>query len=841
MTLMSHLSTLESAGLIRLVQLEPELEYLFRHSLVQDAVYASLLETDQRRLHLAVGEAVESLYPERLDEYAAMLARHFERAGQDRHALEYFIRAGDAALATYANQEAEGQYRSALELSCSQPERATLLSSLGEALFRQSRFAEATEVWQWGIELHHCLGDLRGVARLHARLARAAWHQGDMAEGLRLAQEGLAVTDGLPESPELALLLHETGRAHFFNDQPEQARALCRQALAMAERLGDVRVQADALATLGVLPDQPDDEALAALTRALDLAEAAGLLDVALRAHHNLGAMKQSLKGDQRAAREHFQQAAKVAHQRGVVSEEFYSWAAAAGTSLEMCDLAAVEEALPHLEHLASALPDPGLMVHKLDDLRATLAQFQGNWTEALRLRRLVYQGACERDDHQGHLDAAMSLAWTLLEYHRFLQLQNKAAPESLLAEAETVLAEIQELSQEHAKEVAWWLVVMSMLRSRQGRLAEAHNRLAEVQELPQDESGKKIGLWLDTASAFLAAAEGRWDDALSRWENAVSAGAQLGQRWFWVRCLQEWAEAHIGRGEPADLDRAQALLRETRAAYAEMDSQPYVELVDARLQEVRTRIYAQVVMLGQASQELAVAGRIQEGLLPTESPYIPGWQLAATLEPARQTSGDFYDFIPLSGGRWGLVVADVSDKGAGAALYMALSRTLLRTYATQFADEPEQALRAANARILDETHTDMFVTLFYGVLDPQAGTLSYCNAGHNPPYLLSGGEVRALGRTGLPLGILEEASWERGIVAIEPGDTLLLYTDGVTEAQSSEGLMFGEERLLAEARANAGRPAHELEAALLAAVHTFVGKAPQFDDLTLMIVTRSL
>ena len=841
MTLMSHLSTLESAGLIRLVQLEPELEYLFRHSLVQDAVYASLLETDQRRLHLAVGEAVESLYPERLDEYAAMLARHFERAGQDRHALEYFIRAGDAALATYANQEAEGQYRSALELSCSESERATLLSNLGEALFRQSRFAEATEVWQEGIELHQSLGDPHGVARLYARLARAAWHVGDMAEGLRLSQEGLAVTDGLPESPELALLLHETGRAHFFNDEPEQARTLCRQALAMAERLGDVRVQADALATLGVLPDQPEDEALAALTRAVDLAEAAGLLDVALRAHHNLGAMKQKLKGDLGAAREHFQQAARVAHQRGVVSEEIYSWTAAAGTSLEMGDLADVEETLPRLEQMASTLPDSGPVVHKLDDMRATLAQFQGKWTEALRLRRAVYQAAREQDEREGHLDAAMSLAWTLLEYYRFLQLRDGAAPESLLAEAETVLAEIQALSQEQAKETVWWLMVMSMTRTRQGRLAEAHSLLAQAQALPQNEFDRKVGLWLDIAAAYLAAAEGRWDEALNQWEEAVAAGAQLGQRWFWVRCLQEWAEAHIGRGEPADLDRAQALLRETRTAYAEMNSLPSVELVRTRLQEVRTRIYAQVVVLGQASQELAVAGRIQEGLLPTESPYIPGWQLAATLEPARQTSGDFYDFIPLSQGRWGLVVADVSDKGAGAALYMALSRTLLRTYATQFADEPEQALRAANARILDETHTDMFVTLFYGVLDPQAGTLTYCNAGHNPPNLLLPDQVRALVRTGLPLGILEEANWERGTVAIEPGDTLLLYTDGVTEAQTSEGLMFGEEQLLAAARANAGRPAHEVEAALLAAVHAFVGQGPQFDDLTLMIVTRSL
>ena len=159
MTVMGQLNTLESAGLIRLAQYEPDLEYLFRHALVQDAAYASLLDTDRKRLHRLVGEAVERLYADRLDEYAAMLARHFERAGDDQHALEYFICAGDAALAAYANQEAESQYRSALALTCSEAQRATLLAGLGEALYRQSRIEEAIQTWREGIELHQALGD----------------------------------------------------------------------------------------------------------------------------------------------------------------------------------------------------------------------------------------------------------------------------------------------------------------------------------------------------------------------------------------------------------------------------------------------------------------------------------------------------------------------------------------------------------------------------------------------------------------------------------------------------------------------------------------------------------
>ena len=840
MTVMSQLSTLESAGLIRLVQLEPELEYLFRHELVQHAAYASLLMTDRKRLHQAVGQAVEALYSDRLDEYAGMLARHFQQAGDDRHALEYFVQAADATLASYANQEAESLYRSALTLPCSQAQRTVLLVGLGEALYRQSRYQEAIHTWREGIDDYQVLGDHDGVAKLYARSARAVWHLGDHLAGLRLCQEGLEVVSGAPESKDLAILMHEAGRAYYFNRLPQEGRTLCRRALEMAERLGAPAVQADTLATLGVFTRDEPQEALSALTRAVELTEAAGLLEIGFRAHHNLGNLKRALQVDQRAAREHYVRAASLARQRGSAQEELLSLSVAVGMSFALGELQAVEKALPRLEGLAQAIPDPEQAQRGLHDIKATLLQARGQWTEARRLRREYAATARQRGDFQGVRDGMSSLAQLLLEMDQLALFEDEEASTAALAEAEAALGEALQLTEGSLGGLVWMFSQLSMLRARQGQFDESRRLLSKARE----ESELTPTVWnvqvLANAEGRLAAAEQRWQEALTAFETAAGAEARMGMRWSWARILLDWADAHVSRGQPADLERAQALLREARAAFEEMGATYYASLVGERIQTLRAKTFTQALALGIAAQELRVAGRIQEGLLPRESPHIAGWQLAAALEPARETSGDFYDFIPLPEKRWGIVVADVADKGAGAALYMALSRTLIRTFAAEHVTQPQRVLAATNERILEETHTDMFVTVFYGILDPETGTLTYCNAGHNPPCLLTGEGCQTLGRTGMALGVVPDTAWDPGQVALGSGDRLLLYTDGVTDAYSPEGAAFGADRLQALAAANMGCSAQEMLDTFLAEIHGFVGDAPQFDDLILMVLARA-
>ena len=317
-SLTQRLAQLEASGLIRLEQVEPELEYCFQHGLLQEAAYGSMLKSELADWHHAVGTALEALYPERLasSELAPTLAHHFLEAGDQVQALKYLTRAGDAELASFANVEAEQHYQRALELPGSEPGRVELLSGLGLAYSRQSRFGEALQVWREAIVLCRAQGDTDGLARLYARSARAAWY-GDVSHSLKLCQEGLDAIGDAQEGPELARLFHEAARAHFFNGMPEKALHLCQDALHMAERLGAVDIQADALATMGMLYDGTPEVALEVLNRAVELAESNDLPYQAARAHTNLAYLLHSAMADFRTARDHNRRAAELSRQRG--------------------------------------------------------------------------------------------------------------------------------------------------------------------------------------------------------------------------------------------------------------------------------------------------------------------------------------------------------------------------------------------------------------------------------------------------------------------------------------------------------------------------------------------
>ncbi|MEN6395834.1 MAG: SpoIIE family protein phosphatase [Methanoregula sp.] len=237
-------------------------------------------------------------------------------------------------------------------------------------------------------------------------------------------------------------------------------------------------------------------------------------------------------------------------------------------------------------------------------------------------------------------------------------------------------------------------------------------------------------------------------------------------------------------------------------------------------------------------AKELEIAKGIQQSFLPDAPPKISGVEIAAKNVPALEVGGDFYDFIPLGKDRWGLVIADVSGKGVPAALFMALSRTLIRASTLANAD-PAVAIGHANQLICEDSKTSMFVTLFYAILDSRAMTLNYVNAGHNPPLLLKGtsSDVVLLKAKGIALGVTDDVDLQSVRVDLRPSDILVLYTDGVTEAINDREEEFGEERLFHIIMENRALTADEILEKILAGITVFAGDRPQHDDITLMVL----
>ncbi len=259
---------------------------------------------------------------------------------------------------------------------------------------------------------------------------------------------------------------------------------------------------------------------------------------------------------------------------------------------------------------------------------------------------------------------------------------------------------------------------------------------------------------------------------------------------------------------------------------------------------------YQETLQHQRVNQELRLAGDIQASFLPDRVPEIQGWDIAASLSPARQTSGDFYDFFTLDENRLGIIIADVADKGLGAALYMALGRTLLLTYAFEYPENPAAVLQATNWRMLSDARAQMFITAFYGVLELDSGRMIYCNAGHNPPILirhldgarqdgLSTVDFHKLNPNGMALGIDENAAWVAISQQIGLEDTLLLYTDGIIEAVNARGEFFGMSQLEAITRAIANRPSQWIIRTIRERVFDFQGDVPQTDDITTVCIRR--
>ena len=237
---------------------------------------------------------------------------------------------------------------------------------------------------------------------------------------------------------------------------------------------------------------------------------------------------------------------------------------------------------------------------------------------------------------------------------------------------------------------------------------------------------------------------------------------------------------------------------------------------------------------------ELDVASAMQQSILPSQFPESPDFQVFGNMAPARNVGGDFFDIVRLANGGVGLAIADVSDKGVPASLFMMSSRTLLKGAAIGHSD-PGDVLREVNALLYEDNESAMFVTLVYATYDPETGTLTYANGGHNPPVVVraDGGSSLLPLTDGIALGITADSEYNQDTIKLSPGEMIFLYTDGVVEAVNEQDEQFGTERLQELLAASRGEDVRAVVIGVLDAVNAFAGNAPQFDDITCLMLRR--
>lgn len=250
-----------------------------------------------------------------------------------------------------------------------------------------------------------------------------------------------------------------------------------------------------------------------------------------------------------------------------------------------------------------------------------------------------------------------------------------------------------------------------------------------------------------------------------------------------------------------------------------------------------KVKLHEQLVEKKRLEGQLEVARQVQLELLPSGDPELPGYDISAYNYPTEEVSGDYYDWVRIYEDQIGLVIADVSGKGVPAALLMAFLRASLRA-ATHIGYAPQISMAKVNYLLWESIERNQFITAFYGILDTGNRTLAYANAGHNPPLLLkANGSERFIERGGLPLGMFRDTRYHQYYLPIEPGEVLVLYTDGVTEATNPVGEEFGRERLTKAVREAANLPARDLINSVQAEVLKWTDGKGASDDITFFVI----
>lgn len=576
--LILSLETAERAQLIHEVERsaccpEGEEAFTFAHGLIPVSLRENLSTLRLHRLHRRIIAAIQELRP---DDFEA-IAFHAQQAGDLDLARRFTLQAADRALGLFANREAVRYYQDALEMELIESERTHALDGLGEGQFRLGHYEEAANHWLEAARHYLSTRDHNNAARVTARAARAEWYSQYESRALEICVQTLTQIRAMVpdsnelETPGMAYLLHETARAYRFNDDYEAALPLCRQSLQLAEKLGLIEVQAEALATIGILPNISPDEARQSLRRAITLAEGAGLLGAAVRAHDNLSEML-IVDNDYSAGRAHQIRARELSQQMGTPDWEFAQLGRIANTSLMLGDFSVAENALKTMGLMESQITNREYysLLRKL--IQARMLLFSGQHKDALAAYESLLDEIRTNLDGDFRVDTMLPIV-ELYIHEREL---NKAL--TLIQEASIALEGEPYSDKTHLT------CLKAEIFMRKNELKKARELL---DQLSANFTGKERLSYQSRyrwSLAKLLAAEKKYDDALAIFQEITKTAATYGLLWLRARLMIDWANVLMQRAGAEDLVAARDKLTEVEKLFDQMGAHGYLQLVRNQL-----------------------------------------------------------------------------------------------------------------------------------------------------------------------------------------------------------------------------------------------------------------
>ena len=547
-------------------------EYLFKHDVLREVTYESVLKRLRKTYHGYVADWLIDNSGDRISEYSGLIAEHLLFAGRKVTACEYFTYAGDSALASFANHEAEGYFRKASKLSPNESFQADILTGLGEALYRRGETNEASEHLQQAILLYKGLGDNYHMGYIYSRLSYVYWHTESYLKAWELCQEGLALLEGASDNSGYARLLAEAGRTAYFIRAGDEAASLCQRSIEMAQRVGDKEIEAEASITLA-LQKKDIKEKISILEKVIVLAEAEKLMRTASRAHNNLAASIANNRINPEAAHYHNVRSVEIARQIGDMEGMLSALRNLYWSYIFDGELTTVEGIV---NEILNGFPVPKSRSEKFhNENNFLLLQCKGEWNEALEKTREPIDGFREEGMYLPLAIRNDTLAELILDLNRFESFTD-------LSEAEAALEENININ-------IYWMAMrarylLAIIFARQKRFPAARDNIVQAEINLSGIENYAENEMRRLAEFELALAEERWGDAVIASESSLEIMRGDGARWQYARRLIDFADALISRNDPGDLERAHETYQQSLDMFTEMGAPGYIKVLEERL-----------------------------------------------------------------------------------------------------------------------------------------------------------------------------------------------------------------------------------------------------------------